>query len=121
MISFSIIANEITTDSSFIQSLMDWAKVTNNWELGLVVFGIAAQAIFFGRWLVQWIASERKGESHMPDLFWWLSLVGASMLFVYFILRGEPVGVLGQSVGWIVYSRNLYLIKRQRKQLHVKS
>jgi len=109
-------AGTVAGDGSFTEAVLRWAKVESTWGLVLVIFGIFAQAMFFMRWLIQWIASERKGESHMPDLFWWLSLAGASLLLVYFILRGEPVGVLGQSVGWIVYGRNLYLIKKKRRE-----
>lgn len=96
--------------------LLKWARINSTWQLILVIFGLVAQVVFFGRWLVQWIASERRGESHMPEIFWWLSLVGATMLLVYFILRQEPVGVVGQAVGWTVYGRNLYLIRRKRAQ-----
>jgi len=94
---------------------MNWSNVETGWDLGVVIFGLLAQITFFGRWIVQWIASERRGMSHMPEFFWWLSLSGATMLFLYFALRGDPVGVLGQAVGWTVYSRNLYLIYRQRR------
>lgn len=110
-------ASESVAHGSVFDAFLHWAKVENGWQLALVGFGLMAQAVFFGRWLVQWIASERKRESHMPDMFWWLSLVGASLLLVYFILRGEPVGAIGQSVGWIVYSRNLYLIKVKHRRL----
>jgi lipid-A-disaccharide synthase-like uncharacterized protein len=89
--------------------------VREPWELWWLALGFIAQVVFFGRWLVQWIASERKGESHMPDLFWWCSLLGATMLLVYFIGRREPIGILGQLTGWTVYSRNLYLIKKKRR------
>ncbi|MBT8487019.1 MAG: hypothetical protein HKO59_11700 [Phycisphaerales bacterium] len=67
--------------------------------------------LFFARWLVQWVATERRGVSHVPEQFWWLSLAGATLLLVYFTLRGELVGMLGQSVGWFVYARNLMLIR----------
>ena len=102
--------------ASAMDVLMDWAKVDSTWQLVLIVFGIAAQSLFFGRWLVQWIATEKRGESHVPVLFWWMSLVGASLLFTYFLLRGEPVGMLGQSVGWTVYIRNLYLIRKKQRE-----
>ncbi|MCH8315104.1 MAG: lipid-A-disaccharide synthase N-terminal domain-containing protein [Planctomycetes bacterium] len=95
---------------------MRWVKVENPWELGVVLFGLTAQATFLGRWIVQWWASEKRGESHVPELFWWLSLAGATMLMIYYVLRGEPVGIIGQSVGWIVYSRNLYLIKAKHRR-----
>ncbi len=112
------IASDPAAGATFFDTIMEWARVDSTWQLVLVIFGIFAQALFFGRWLVQWIATERRGESHMPILFWWMSLAGASMLFVYFFLRREPVGMLGQSVGWAVYTRNLYLIRKKRRQTH---
>ena len=103
-------------DASWFGTFQRWANAESPGELVLLVFGLLAQAIFFGRWVVQWLASERRGESHMPELFWWLSLLGASMLLVYFILRHEPVGMIGQCVGWTVYARNLHLIHRARRK-----
>lgn len=99
-----------------IEELLKWAKCEEPWELWLLAFGLVAQAMFFGRWIVQWVASEKRGESHMPVLFWWLSLIGASMLMIYFVLRREPIGMLGQSVGWIVYSRNIYLLHKAKNK-----
>ena len=104
---------------SFTTRLMAWANVETTWELGVLGFGVVAQAIFFCRWIIQWIASERRGKSHIPEFFWWLSLSGATLLLVYFTLRGEPVGMLGQSVGWLVYSRNLYLIRAKHNGVAV--
>lgn len=101
-------------DASAFDAVLRWAKVESAWELWLLAFGVLAQAVFFFRWIVQWLASERRGESHMPEAFWWLSLAGASMLFTYFVLRGEPVGMLGQSIGWVVYLRNLQLLRREK-------
>ena len=95
--------------------LLEWANVSEPWEMWLVAFGVLAQVLFFCRWIVQWLASEQRGESHVPMGFWWLSLAGASLLLVYFALRGEPVGLLGQSVGWMVYLRNIMLIRRRAR------
>ena len=100
---------------SLLDAMLHWARVDSTSELWLVGFGLAAQSTFFGRWLVQWFVSERRGESHIPLAFWIMSLVGASMLLIYFLMRGEPVGALGQSVGWFVYSRNLQMILRDRR------
>jgi lipid-A-disaccharide synthase-like uncharacterized protein len=80
-----------------------------------LLLGLLAQVVFFGRWVIQWVASEVRRESVMPVLFWWCSLLGATMLLVYFVGRREPIGVLGQAIGWTVYSRNLYLIKIKRR------
>ncbi len=75
-----------------------------------VVFGLLGQAVFMGRMIVQWWASERAKASIVPTAFWWLSLLGASMLMIYFIWRKEIVGFLGQCTGWGIYLRNLWLI-----------
>ena len=69
------------------------------------------------RFLVQWIASERKGESVVPLSFWFFSLGGGLTLLVYAIYRRDPVFILGQGAGLFVYSRNLYLIQRKGRQL----
>lgn len=91
--------------------MQDWFDVKAPWEMWWLLVGLAAQAAFFMRWIIQWIASERRRESYVPTVFWWCSLAGATMLLIYFVGRREPVGVLGQLVGWAVYSRNLYLIR----------
>lgn len=77
-----------------------------------VVIGLAGQALFTGRMLVQWFASERSKRSVVPAAFWWMSLGGAIMLLSYFLWRRDVVGVLGQSLGLIVYIRNIHLIYR---------
>lgn len=110
-----LVASVQQSGASFSNRILEWANISEPWEIGLIAFGLGAQILFFCRWIVQWYVSEKRGESHIPDLFWWLSLAGASLLLVYFILRGEPVGVLGQSVGWIVYFRNLHLIRRKKR------
>jgi lipid-A-disaccharide synthase-like uncharacterized protein len=74
--------------------------------------GMLGQAVFFSRFLVQWIASERAGRSYVPLAFWWLSLAGSMLLLAYAIHRKDPVFVLGQAFGWVVYARNLMLIRR---------
>lgn len=80
-----------------------------------LIFGFSAQAIFMSRMLVQWIASERARSSVVPVAFWWLSLIGGLMLLTYFVRRGDPVGVVGQLFGVLVYSRNLILLSRTNK------
>ena len=75
--------------------------------------GLAGQAVFFSRFVVQWIASEREGRSFVPLAFWWLSLVGSALLLAYAIHRRDAVFVLGQAFGWLVYARNLMLIRRE--------
>lgn len=77
--------------------------------LGIGFFG---QALFFGRWLVQWIASERKAESRVPISFWYMSLIGGLITLSYAIYRMDPVFISGQALGSVVYVRNLVLIHR---------
>jgi lipid-A-disaccharide synthase-like uncharacterized protein len=79
-----------------------------------VAFGFAGQLLFSLRFLVQWVASEKKKESHIPLAFWYLSLSGSIILLVYAIQRRDPVFIVGQSTGFIVYIRNLMLIHRKR-------
>ena len=74
------------------------------------------QGLFFGRWLIQWIVSERQAESRMPIAFWYLSLVGGLITLAYAIYRRDPVFIAGQSIGALVYIRNLMLIHRQGPQ-----
>ena len=79
--------------------------------------GLAGQIAFGARFLVQWIASERKGRSVIPIAFWWLSLLGGVVLLAYAIYRRDPVFIIGQGSGLIVYARNLVLIRRRRARV----
>ncbi len=79
-----------------------------------VVFGFAAQAVFASRFVVQWVASERRGYSFVPVAFWYLSLAGTFMLAVYALHRRDPVFILGQTLNTFIYLRNLMLIYRPR-------
>jgi len=80
-----------------------------------LILGFVAQGLFTARFLVQWIASERAGKSVMPVVFWYLSISGTVLLLAYAIYREDPVFILGQSAGLIVYFRNLFLIRREKK------
>src|SRR5476651_1110643 len=75
-----------------------------------VLLGFIAQAFFTARFAVQWIASERAGKSVVPLAFWWLSIGGGLLLLVYALYRKDPVFIAGQSLGLVVYVRNLYFI-----------
>lgn len=80
-----------------------------------IVVGFFGQILFTSRFLVQWIASERAGRSTVPDVFWWLSIGGGATLLAYAIWRRDPVFILGQATGIVVYTRNLVLIRRNRE------
>ena len=77
-----------------------------------LALGFAGQALFTSRFLVQWIASERRKRSVIPPAFWWLSLGGSLVLLAYAVHRRDPVFILGQAFGFVVYSRNLVLVRR---------
>ena len=77
--------------------------------------GLIAQALFTGRFLVQWLASERAGKSVIPFSFWILSISGGLLLLVYALYRRDPVFILGQGFGVVIYLRNLVFVLRERK------
>ncbi|SFN86856.1 Uncharacterized N-terminal domain of lipid-A-disaccharide synthase [Thioclava dalianensis] len=99
-----------------MQWLMSLLHVDSMTELWWVVFGLLAQLMFTGRFVVQWIASERQRDSVVPVTFWYFSLAGGLMLFSYALYRRDPVFVLGQSLGVFIYSRNLWLIYAKRRR-----
>ncbi len=78
------------------------------------MLGMLGQGLFFSRFLVQWLASEKKGKSTIPHSFWYLSIGGGLLLLLYAIWRKDPVITLGQAVGLFVYVRNLMLIRRHK-------
>lgn len=80
-----------------------------------LAFGIVAQLLFTARFLVQWIASERAGQSTIPLAFWFLSIAGGLMTLVYGLVRREPIIILGQALAVFIYLRNVALILRQRR------
>ena len=85
-------------------------NVENTW----LAVGFLGQAMFSSRFLVQWIASEKAKRSTIPVAFWWLSIGGAVILLAYAIWRADPVFILGQSMGFFIYARNLWLIHAER-------
>lgn len=79
--------------------------------------GLFANLFFAWRFVVQWIASERAKRSVIPELFWWISLAGTVMMLVYAIYFGRLAVFIGQLTGWVVYIRNIWLIKREKQRL----
>jgi lipid-A-disaccharide synthase-like uncharacterized protein len=86
---------------------MDWSDS----PLWLAI-GLAGNAAFFARFLVQWIASERRGRSYVPIAFWYLSIAGSLVLLAYALHRRDPVFTLAFLPNCVVYVRNLILIRR---------
>ncbi|MBV8611733.1 MAG: lipid-A-disaccharide synthase N-terminal domain-containing protein [Singulisphaera sp.] len=81
-----------------------------------LMIGFLGQALFTARFLVQWIASERKRDSVMPVAFWWLSLLGGLTLLSYASYRQDPVIMVGQAMGLVVYARNLMLLGKAKRR-----
>ncbi|WP_053144419.1 lipid-A-disaccharide synthase N-terminal domain-containing protein [Pseudomonas sp. P97.38] len=78
--------------------------------------GFGGQLAFTGRFALQWLYSEYKKRSLIPVGFWYLSIVGSALLLAYAIYRQDPVFIVGQSFGFVVYLRNLQLIAKQAEQ-----
>ena len=95
-----------------------FAKIVAWWgglsaaDLTWLCIGLAGQAMFSARWIVQWLASERRGRSTVPQLFWYLSFFGGLFVFCYGVYRMDPVIVLGQ-FGVLIYARNLFFVRRE--------
>lgn len=97
-----------TTQARKIGSaILDWSD-TYYW----IAFGLAGNAAFATRFMVQWIASERAEKSVVPVSFWYLSIVGSLILLVYAIHRGDPVFTLAYLPNAAIYARNLVLTRR---------
>jgi len=93
---------------------MDYTISSWNFQFSLtgwLALGFLGQAVFASRFIVQWIVSERKKRSTVPKIFWYLSLIGSSLLFIYAVHLKDPVFILGQSLNSVIYVRNLMLFK----------
>ena len=98
------------------ETVFAWLNVQGWTEFWWVAFGLAGQLLFMGRFLVQWIASEREKRSVVPLAFWYFSIGGGLILFTYACYRGDPVFILGQSMGLFIYIRNLWLIRAEARR-----
>lgn len=77
--------------------------------------GFLGQMLFSARFIVQWLASERLRRSVVPKAFWYLSIAGSAVLLAYALHRVDPVFIVGQAAGFIVYFRNIYLLKVEHR------
>jgi len=87
-------------------------------EIIFLIIGLIGQGLFASRFIIQWIYSEKRGESHIPLIFWYLSIFGGLGLLTYAIFRKDPVIILGQVFGILIYSRNLYLIYKKKTKTY---
>lgn len=83
-------------------------------DLLWLLIGFGGQALFMGRFVIQWLASEKRGRSIIPVSFWYFSIAGALVLLAYAVHRRDPVFVAGQLLGVLIYIRNLRLIRLER-------
>lgn len=81
-----------------------------------LAIGFIGQGLFSTRFIIQWLSSEKQRKSVIPVAFWYFSLLGGMTLLSYAIYRRDPVFILGQGSGLIIYVRNLHLIYKERKR-----
>ena len=86
-------------------------------EWWLLAIGFLGQGFFFMRFFWQWIVSEKEKKSVIPIAFWYFSLLGSLFLLIYAVLRRDIVFMVGQSTGFIIYTRNLDLIHKEKSRL----
>lgn len=80
-----------------------------------LIIGFIGQALFSMRFLVQWFYTERARRSVIPIAFWYFSIAGGATLLAYAIYREDPVFIVGQAAGLLIYFRNLYFVHRERR------
>jgi lipid-A-disaccharide synthase-like uncharacterized protein len=79
-----------------------------------IVFGFLGQAMFTMRFVVQWVASEKRKESVIPIAFWYFSLGGGLILLAYAMRQMDPVFIAAYLLNPVIYFRNIYLIYRKK-------
>ena len=94
--------------------MISYINQLSNLEIFFLIVGFVGQGLFASRFIVQWIYSEKKGVSSIPVIFWYLSSFGGIGLLPYAIFRKDPVIILGQLFGILIYTRNLILIYRKQ-------
>ena len=101
------------------------AKLWQQTQQPIELLGLFGQFVFFLRFVVQWIASERKKESVIPESFWWISMAGGAITFVYGIIHVNKAGeseplppiIVAQACANVIYIRNLVLVRRMKRRL----
>ena len=96
--------------------MLNYLKNLTEIEIIFLTVGFLGQGIFASRFIVQWIYSEKKGESFIPVVFWYLSIFGGISLLAYAIFRKDPVIIIGQLFGIFIYLRNLILIYKKKNE-----
>ena len=96
--------------------MINFISSLSNAEIFFFSIGFIGQGLFASRFIFQWIYSEKKGESSIPILFWYLSIFGGIGLLTYAIFRKDPVIITGQLFGILIYLRNLFLIYNRKNE-----
>ncbi|MBY8975519.1 lipid-A-disaccharide synthase N-terminal domain-containing protein [Rhodobacteraceae bacterium NNCM2] len=99
-----------------MELVMKFLGADSRAELIWIMVGLGGQVLFMMRFLLQWMATEKARRSVIPISFWWFSIGGAAVLLSYAIYRQDPVFILGQSLGFFIYARNLWFIYQERAQ-----
>ena len=97
--------------------MISYFQNLNNYEIFFLIIGFIGQGLFASRFIIQWIYSEKKGESSIPIIFWYLSIFGGIGLLTYAIFRKDPVIIIGQLFGILIYLRNLILIYKNKDKI----
>ena len=99
-----------------LSKLATWWATTPATELVWLAIGLSAQVMFSMRFVLQWLASERARRSIVPEAFWYFSCAGGLMLLAYAIYRMDPVFILGQGGGLLIYARNIHFIWKGKSE-----
>ena len=100
--------------NALFAKLAMWWTTTPDTEKMWLALGLVAQLMFASRFIVQWLASERARQSIVPETFWYFSVAGGVLLFAYAIYRLDPVFMIGQGTGLLIYARNIQMIWRTK-------
>ncbi|HBF30692.1 lipid-A-disaccharide synthase N-terminal domain-containing protein [Rhizobium sp.] len=98
-----------------MSDILAYLKINSWGDFLWLVLGLVAQLLFSLRFIIQWLVSEKQKRSVIPSAFWWFSVFGGILLLAYGIHRGEPIIILGQAMGIVVYIRNLMLVYQGEK------
>ena len=96
--------------------MIEYFSNLSSYELFFLIIGFVGQGLFASRFIVQWIYSEKKGQSSIPIIFWYLSISGGLGLLTYAVFRKDPVIIIGQTFGIFIYIRNLVLIYKGKNE-----
>ncbi|NNC44997.1 MAG: lauroyl acyltransferase [Winogradskyella sp.] len=84
-------------------------------EWFIYTIGFLAQILFSLRSLLQWLSTEKKRKVMIPNTFWMFSLIGSFLLFIYGYFRTDFAIMLGQSLTYFIYIRNLQIQQQWEK------